>query len=405
MADNNTLEILIKFLGDTAKAREMAKEIDSIKTATKSAGDVGMEAEKKVAEATEKTFTSKKQLKDIVKGLAYEFPLLGQAARLALNPLVLLTASIGASFKIMNDRMENATRAFGGFQMPDISEEQIARMDRFGESLGKFSEKLGELAGKGAQIRADLSAVQKIIQLEAGMQKAFGIETGGDKATQAQVLNTAANALEAAGRAKIAASGTVMGAASEAVELEKMKAMAAAAEKAQSEARARRNRILDFQAGNMSLAEKAKFGWDYAMTYGATTPGYSAVAQEDENIARQQDVIDRYARMSRNAAGRVGRRAAIAAGEKDIADAAGLRNQAAGMAGEDIIQRASGANARVTAATANMAAAQASGDFGALAIAARELAVASAALPGILADFHRAIQNLRQAGQQGGFKP
>lgn len=53
------------------------------------------------------------QLKSMVKGLAFEFPLLGQAARLVMNPLTGAVAGIAAGFSLWRHRVDELTRALG----------------------------------------------------------------------------------------------------------------------------------------------------------------------------------------------------------------------------------------------------------------------------------------------------
>lgn len=92
MADN-LVEILIKFGLDKSKATEAAAQIKDIQTASTEAGNAGVKAEAEVTEATKKTFASKKSLKDMVKELGREFPILGQLGRLALNPIAAATTA------------------------------------------------------------------------------------------------------------------------------------------------------------------------------------------------------------------------------------------------------------------------------------------------------------------------
>jgi hypothetical protein len=215
----NEFEILIKFGLSKEKANEALRELEKLKTTTTEVGKEAVKQEAEVTKATEKTFTSKKQLKDMVKQLGHEFPLLGAAGRLALNPIVAVTAGITAAWQIWKYRNDELAKSFGGLQLPDVSEDYIARIDRFADKLKKVSDFSGSAATK-------LKEVQATIDANAAFWQALGVDVGtGPAQAKAAAASTAAAQLLASGQAKSAA-----GVAVSAADMAKAKEMAAAAE-------------------------------------------------------------------------------------------------------------------------------------------------------------------------------
>ena len=179
MADNQ-LDILIRVLGDTAKAKEVAAELNKVGKAVENAADeserynavlkkqaeamefeakssaralkiaeakklneqeravaaeelakltktysqaeidaalVGKKGMEDVTGATDKAFTSKQQLKAAIKQLGHEFPILGQLGRMALNPITLVVAGITGAFVIWNARVRELQRSLEGIDL------------------------------------------------------------------------------------------------------------------------------------------------------------------------------------------------------------------------------------------------------------------------------------------------
>jgi hypothetical protein len=145
MADNQ-FDILIRFGLSKEKATEAVNELKKIEAQTKITGTEGVKQEAAVTEATKKTFTSKKQLKDMVKQLGQEFPLLGAAGRLAMNPIVAATAAVTASFAIMKNKFDAAVASMGGVQLPDISEDAVKRYERIAEASSKIASNVGNIS-------------------------------------------------------------------------------------------------------------------------------------------------------------------------------------------------------------------------------------------------------------------
>lgn len=199
----NEFEILIKYGLDATKAKEAAAELTKIKDATTATGKEGVKQEEAVAAATKKHFTSKKELNDMVKQLGHEFPILGAAGRLALNPIVAVTAGITAAFQIWKYRTDELTKSLGGIEMPDVTEDAIERTERM---AGAFKKMADALQG----IKDAKDATDKMIDLANAFSLAAGLVKPEDIAKgKANLARTAGSDAQAAAAANLAAAGSI----------------------------------------------------------------------------------------------------------------------------------------------------------------------------------------------------
>jgi len=197
MADN-TFEILIKYGLESSKAKEAVKEMEKLKETTKEVGKEGVKQEEQVAEATKKTTSAKKQLSDAVKGLAHEYPILGQIGRLALSPIALSVAGIVAAFQVWKYRVDELTKSLGGIEMPDVTEDQVQRIDRMNASLERQASAVSKLSAAVNQVKSDIGE-------DAAIWRALGYDLGtAPEQQQAQVDMDAAEKAAASGRDKMA---------------------------------------------------------------------------------------------------------------------------------------------------------------------------------------------------------
>lgn len=110
--------------------------------------------------ATEKATVSKGNLKAMVRGLAFEFPILRNIASATLNPITLAVAGVVAGFSIFRSRVEAATRALAQTELPDLT-----KLD---------PEKLGAAAKAWEGIAASVSkAVESYNSLPAASERAL----------------------------------------------------------------------------------------------------------------------------------------------------------------------------------------------------------------------------------------
>lgn len=336
---DNYLDILIRFGLDKSKAQEAAAELKKLGEETAKTGAAGVKANEEVAQATEKAFTKKKELKDMLKQLGHEFPLLSQIGRLALNPIALASAAIVASVQLWNTKLKELTRSLGGIEMPDVSEDAISRTNRLAAAWGEMATKMAEAANQSKGIKTSLDDVKATIDANAELFKALGIDTrtGAAEAKAGETLS-AANALDASGRARIARAGKVGSAASED---SAQKAMSAAVEKAileKAETEKRIGWLNDLsQSGWLGrMIASPKFVTRYGYPNGfsnlnSSADIASALDMERGNLAGQQAIIDRGAQFSAARASRAVRRNEIAGGQADIDAAAGMRGDAMGL--------------------------------------------------------------------------
>lgn len=308
MADN-IFEILIRYGLDKSKATEAASELKKLRDETTATGKEGVKQEQAVEEATKKTFTSKKQLKDMVKQLGNEFPILGQLGRLALNPIVLATAAVVGGFQLMKLRVDELTRSLGGIQMPDFKQDAVDRLD-------KYASRLGEIASAAESAKTKLSQLQQDIDDDAAFWKSLGIDVGtGPAQAKAAAAEAAAKSLYASGAAKQAAGFKPLSAEDE----KRMNEAAALAAKDISE---RQSRLGDIdQVAGLGAADPRRIYYDnrFRLRYGNVSYD-EARGIERSGISSSQGIID----FSANYKNRV---ALGAAGSADIAEAGSIIGQ------------------------------------------------------------------------------
>lgn len=311
--NNNSLDILIRFIRDKTGADLSKKDIAELKQLTTDAGKEGVKQQEAVEQATNKTFASKKQLKDMVKQLGHEFPILGQLGRLALNPIVLVTTGITAAFQIWKFRTDELTRSLGGIEMPDMKEDMVTRAERLAEAYSKMAVNAGNFSTKASDFQKSLDAVLKTIEYNDALAKAMGIDTGTNATDQkATATSQAATAIEIAARANLAKGGKEPNSVALAFVDKNMKEAAMAAQSKIDEAKARRKEAQDYQ--EMSFAEQmlhpvlaAKLRARYPGARGDRM-GDAAAETEGRLIQEQQPYVDRYQNLLQTQGSRKGSR-------------------------------------------------------------------------------------------------
>jgi hypothetical protein len=154
MADSN-FDILIRFGLSKEKATEAVNELKKIEEQTTKTGVEGVKQEEAVTEATKKGIGFKQQAREALKGLASQFPVLGQIGQLALSPITLAFAGLTAAVTIYQRKMAEAVRAQGGFEMPDISEDIVARFERMGTAAKEINTNLKGIGGVLDKFKAE----------------------------------------------------------------------------------------------------------------------------------------------------------------------------------------------------------------------------------------------------------
>lgn len=143
MADKS-LDILIRILTQQVGAE---KAQDIVKKVTEET-QKSTEATKKNTDAEGKSFTSKKQLKEAIKGLSMEFPILGRVAALALNPIAFAVAAGALAFTIWRRRAEELNRTLAMVELPDLAGQKIGEISAVADAYKKLGEAVAEAQGK-----------------------------------------------------------------------------------------------------------------------------------------------------------------------------------------------------------------------------------------------------------------
>jgi len=327
---------------EIAWRRQLTDEADAqiaAENATKSVTEEVTDALNETASAADQTANSKRQLTDAAKGLAFQFPILGQIGRLVLNPIAASVAGIAAAFGIWNERVTEAIRLQGGIEMPDVSDDQIGRIERAGKALKKLAEDAAGIGKADTQIKntfdaqiaridAALEAAKRITAANAELNKALGIAApAGDEADEraaeelriAELKKTQADR-RAAGENLVKEAGGVSSEDAEQALADQYKEAAEEAKAAIKEARANKKQIADAQdAGSLNPLNGIRDAKLY-LRYGGVTHE-EAQASEDQIINSQQEILNQYRSFQVNAAARAAARAKKAEGERLIKEA------------------------------------------------------------------------------------
>ena len=328
-------QIRIVTSADLAAAKASAQELGNISTAAKASAATQVEAGKEVAAVEAEAFTSKQQLKQAVKGLKDEFPMLAHIARLSINPITAAVALATAAWALWKSRVEEATKALGGVELPEVSEKMVGQVSAMAQAYSDFAEALRktveaynsvDAASKRADERQDKQAERNkkllesqknlaLAKLEADKSKlkpgeyeqakgeiedffeGLGVkDTEAQKMAKLQRKAQKEDHLARDAQAKLdQAAGIKVGTEVQDSKLEaKLKLLADAAE---GNIKERQQRIVDFkeyQTGEGSILKR--MGTAFKINYDLGRSLATLVAQGDprinEAIATQQGVID-----------------------------------------------------------------------------------------------------------------
>jgi hypothetical protein len=307
MADNQ-LDILIKFGLSKEKATEAAGELKKIKEQTTETGKEGVKQEAAVEEATKKTFASKKQLKDILKQIGHEFPILGSLGRLAINPIALAAAGCVAAFTLWRKRTDELAQSLGGIEMPDVRSSQVEIINNTAAAYGRLAEKMREVEINAKNARIELDNMKAGIKGNAEFMKALGINVGNQpERAQADATATVQAGLRATGERQLAAAGNI---SADNPEIAKLAELAKAAEAEITKSRTRLADIGKLSEINHRMAnyDPRKIWGDFRMQmrYGRVGSYSEAEEIERNSISQQQTVIDRYRSVQMDRTNRLG---------------------------------------------------------------------------------------------------
>jgi hypothetical protein len=321
---------------------ELQKQLDTVK---ESLADYKSRLDES-GDATEGISLKKRELMEGLRGLSGEFPMLGEAARLAFNSVALGIGLVAAGIGAVVYSAQKMAEVLGAVDMPDLSEntrdaEKLATAysgvaKAVGDAQTEFNSAPEIYKRQTDAITAQLTAIKALIQAEkdkavadldieraggkispAGYaaQKAM-IEQGANasavkaeidarnqdlaarKAEAANAALQARNAGEAAGAIKLPADNKVIEA-----NLADLTALQDAAKKQAADARARLQAIQDFEfekavsdGGVIDTAKLTPQAIKFNLTYGKDSTPESAAALEKQNIASSQAQADAAAR-------------------------------------------------------------------------------------------------------------
>jgi hypothetical protein len=333
MADQR--EFKIKITVDSAQgvsaAKQQADALTEVKNVATTASREDAAGSATAQKATEKLTDAKKTLKEGIKGVALQIPFIGRFAQ-AINPVTASVGGVAAAFALWNRRVKEALFTLSGFELPDLSKMDPAKVTVAAEAWKTYSEALKQTVEQYTSVEAASSRAMKAIEDEAGRKKKvaeaqknlelaqaktaeerMGIEDryarfgmAADNATRQAMINEQkkeAAALREDAAAKTRKAGGIK-VASEKTDAQNEDDLRAAAEVAQKEIDMRRGRVGDVVEGQgrsflgnlASPVEMAKF----YMRYGLGTTGGEAYNMEHEGIDRAQVAVDRYKNFMRN---------------------------------------------------------------------------------------------------------
>ncbi len=329
---------------------------------------------------TKKLTLGKFELRESIRGVTRQYPILGEIAQAVFNPMVLSIFGVIEAFNIWNTRVNTLTAALGGVELPDLGEHIIAAKntaqayDGIAKAVTGADEAFDSAAAaferQSKATQAQLTATKALIDAEKqrslaelDIEKSGGkmseadyaarksrIETGASDATVQAEINARNADLQARKdeAARQFAEADKKARAAAAIKLPKSDDVAqaqaqefrdiAAARKAEADAAQKRKREIEDYAGDREGGLRERLGAfpkaiELATKYGANTEiGDAAKMEEDaERIAREQQ------RAAEKSAARI---------EQKIKDRAKLRSEAEkstadgekdrrGLAGED----------------------------------------------------------------------
>jgi hypothetical protein len=341
-----------------------------------------------VNKATAKTISGKQQLSGSLRGLALQFPILGRVAALAMNPISLIVGGLVGAFQLWQKYIRSIEESLSGLKLPDIKQDEIARINDAASAWGKYAEKIASAASKSGQIRADMAAALEAIKLVTQYNKAIGIDTGstGERAA-ADVLEDTANAMMADAARRRARAGRPGGRGEAEVEEALKERAMAAAEKIKKE-RARLGELAETQADDAFIRTPE------------SDARFEAMRQEILGRLREAEVhVERYELFKTQQANRAVSRRELEEADKQEMAAEELRRQATSRRATGAIGDVERFRGNINTAAGNLDAAAISGNMASVAVNIMEIARNSAAMK--RASDEAAAEIRRVANNQG----
>jgi hypothetical protein len=256
MASDSQFDIEIKLGLNKTGADAAANKLKELKAQTTETGKEGVKQEELVEKATEKTLTKKQQLRDMVKGLGHEFPVLGRFASMALNPIAIATSAISVAFIAAKKNLDNIKQSFGGFDATGGKLTDVGEVEKLTAAYEKMSIAVGGLGDKLSTFKTKLDNAQELIKTNAAFFRGMGLDLGTQPEELQQALaSDAAAKLFSSGMAKVSAGSKISPES-----LNELKAASDAAKAQQPTQKERRQFLADYKSGKVSAAQ---FTWRY----------------------------------------------------------------------------------------------------------------------------------------------
>lgn len=161
MAD---LEIKIKTSADLAAAKATTDALHHVAGATKGTGDAAKKVIQPLDEHgkhVEKLGLKHAEVKKLVHELGHEFPLLGEAARLALHPQVTAALAVVSALVLLKHNYEEAQAALAGgdwHTIPGLLTSQDTAARAAASSLGSYADELRRIATEQQTVKEKTGA-------------------------------------------------------------------------------------------------------------------------------------------------------------------------------------------------------------------------------------------------------
>lgn len=313
-----------------AKAAEAEKQTAAAKESHIRTTELLAAANDSETDSTDRAFTSKKQLKDAIKQLGHEFPILGSLGRLALNPITAIVAGITGAFALWNAKIKEVETTYASMELPDLSPPDPAKINasteawkNYGAAVAKIAEDMNGIEQQTARTLAAISATAAMLakmRQDEAKKNTTGQAAGGPgadaffereaaRATFETESKAAQDLLKRAKEAEAKAKAErINSPEADARNLADMKAQAEAAEKSKAIEMARLKDIADAtnpDANNWGA--KFRVIWRQ-FANGTDTQGLADIA--NQNIDSADAVIGRYNRALKDKPARDARRSA-----------------------------------------------------------------------------------------------
>lgn len=321
MADQDSLQILIELLANTAGADKVQAALDKTK---ESVGDLNTH----LPEGSELWAKYKNQLSDVnhegerveashraihllLEKLGLPAHELGLLLHGMFNEATVSVVSLAIAWEIWNKRMEEGVKVLSGFQLPDLSE-HVKQLSMAEEAQRKYNEALSATVEAYNSIEAASDRRIKKLQEELKLQKAIAEAAGASSAQIDQMdieegkkeiaekLKRKADLEKSSGEKRKRAEDIHIASKEEDdANIQDAKAQADAAKKGKEEANQRLELIERLRSGGKSPVDIATFFTRYG-----TSTGTEATAMEMRNIDQANEAIARYQKLITRAPGR-----------------------------------------------------------------------------------------------------